>query len=113
MPRKKVAKSTVKKKTTRKRIKAPEKSRPGYEWRQDKVDRVCMFIEKFCRFTKGDNAGEAITLLPWQRDEVIAPLFGWYNKDGTRRFRNASIWISKKNGKSFPLYLRCLHTCFG
>ena len=60
-----------------------------------------MFIEKFCRFTKGDNAGEAITLLPWQRDEVIAPLFGWYNKDGTRRFRNASIWISKKNGKSF------------
>ena len=88
MPRKKVAKSTVKKKTTRKRIKAPEKSRPeylpGYEWRQDKVDRVCMFIEKFCRFTKGDNAGEAITLLPWQRDEVIAPLFGWYNKDGTR-----------------------------
>ena len=105
MPRKKVAKSTVKKKTTRRRIKAPEKSRPeylpGYEWRQDKVDRVCMFIEKFCRFTKGDNAGEAITLLPWQRDEVIAPLFGWYNKDGTRRFRNASIWISKKNGKSF------------
>lgn len=105
MPRKKAAKSTVQKKTTRRRIKAPEKSRPeylpGYEWRQDKVDRVCMFIEKFCRFTKGDNAGQPITLLPWQRDEVIAPLFGWYNKDGTRRFRNSSIWISKKNGKSF------------
>ena len=105
MPRKKAAKSTVKKKATRRRIKAPEKQRPeylpGYIWKQEKVDRVCTFIETFCRFTKGDNAGQSITLLPWQRDEVIAPLFGWYNKDGTRRFRNSSIWISKKNGKSF------------
>ena len=67
MPRKKVAKSTVKKKTTRKRIKAPEKSRPEYlpvRMASDKVDRVCMFLEKFCRFTKGDNTGESITLLP-------------------------------------------------
>ena len=105
MPRKKAAKSTVKKKAPRRRIKPPETKRPeylpGYIWKQEKVDRVCTFIETFCRFTKGDNAGQAITLLPWQRDEVIAPLFGWYNKDGTRRFRNSSIWISKKNGKSF------------
>ena len=59
-----------------------------------------MFIESSAGSTKGDNArGEAITLLYSVTRRL--PLFGWYNKDGTRRFRNASIWISKKNGKSF------------
>ena len=71
-----MAKRAAKKATTRKRrIKAPEKQRreylPGYEWRQDKVDRVVTFIEKFCKHAQGEQAGKPFTLLDWQRDEVI------------------------------------------
>lgn len=110
-----MAKKAAKKATSapRRRIKAPEKSRreylPGYEWRQDKVDRVITFIEKFCRHSQGEQAGKPFTLLDWQRDEVIAPLYGWYNPNGTRRFRNAAIWISKKNGKSTLISALCAY----
>ena len=97
----------------KRRIKAPEKSRreylPGYEWKQDKVERVVTFIEKFCRHSQGEQAGKPFTLLDWQRDEVIAPLYGWYNPDGTRRFRTSAIWISKKNGKSTLISALCAY----
>ena len=42
----------------------------------------------------------AVSLLDWQRDEVVMPLFGWRREDGTRRFRTAYIEVPKKNGKS-------------
>lgn len=38
-------------------------------------------------------------LQPWQRD-VIATMFGWRRKDGTRRYREALIAVPRKNGKS-------------
>lgn len=46
-------------------------------------------------------AGKPFKLLPWQRDDVISPLYGWvHRKTGLRRFRKGGIWIPKKNGKS-------------
>ena len=48
----------------------------------------------------GQWAGQPFTLLPWQRDDVVMPLFGWKRADGTRRFRRAYIEVPKKNGKS-------------
>lgn len=108
---KKASRKTAKK--PRRRIKAPEKLRreylPGYVWHQDKVDRVVNFIEKFCRHTQGDQAGKPFTLLDWQRDEVIAPLYGWYTQEGNRRFRSSAIWISKKNGKSTLISALCCY----
>lgn len=35
----------------------------------------------------------------WQKD-IVATLFGWKRKDGTRRYREAFIFIPRKNGKS-------------
>ena len=78
----------------------------------DAANRVKLFFEKFLRHSKGEFAGKPFTLLPWQWDRVIEPLFGWKMPDGTRRFRRCGIAVPKKNGKStllagIGLYLLC------
>ena len=62
--------------------------------------KVCAFFPQFLRHSKGDFAGKPFEFQAWQRDEVMYPLFGWKNPDGTRRFRIAYIELPKKNGKS-------------
>lgn len=39
-------------------------------------------------------------LADWQEWDIVRPLFGWVGLDGNRRFREANIYIPKKNGKS-------------
>jgi phage terminase large subunit-like protein len=58
------------------------------------------FFDKILVHVKGEWAGQPFMLEPWQREEVIRPLFGWKNPDGTRRYRVAYIEIPRKNGKS-------------
>ena len=58
------------------------------------------FFEKLLHHSKGEWAGQTFTLQPWQRDEVVRPLFGWHREDGTRRYRTAYIEVPRKNGKS-------------
>lgn len=58
------------------------------------------FFPAFLRHFKGRSAGEPFILLPWQRDEIIRPLFGWKGPDGFRRYKKAYVEIPKKNGKS-------------
>ncbi len=72
----------------------------GYYFDQKAADHVVTFFSKFLRHSKGQWAGKAFALLDWQRDEVVAPMFGWKRPDGRRRFREAFIAIPKKNGKS-------------
>lgn len=62
--------------------------------------RVVNFFEGLLRHTDGEWAGKPFTLLPWQRDNLVRPVFGWKRSDGTRRYRRGGIWIPKKNGKS-------------
>lgn len=51
--------------------------------------------------TKGQWAGQPFELAPWQRDQVIRPVFGWKRRaDGLRRYRIAYIEVPRKNGKS-------------
>ena len=50
--------------------------------------------------TKGKWAGVKFTLADWQREDIIEPLFGTLNPDGTRQYRTAYIEIPRKNGKS-------------
>ncbi len=61
---------------------------------------VAGWIERNCAHVKGQWAGQKLVLEPWQRNEVICPLFGTLNPDGTRRYRTALIGIPRKNGKS-------------
>ena len=64
------------------------------------AERVRTFLRQFVRQSKGRWAGKPFELLPWQWEEVVAPLFGWKQADGLRRYRNAYVEIPKKNGKS-------------
>jgi phage terminase large subunit-like protein len=61
--------------------------------------RVCEFIERFCRQSKGRWAGEKLVLLDWERD-LLMRAFGWRRPDGSRRFRTVHVEVPKKNGKS-------------
>lgn len=70
------------------------------------------FFPKFLRHSKGQWAGEPFELLPWQRDQLVMPLFGWVRDDGKRRYRRVFCEIPKKNGKStlasgIGLYMLC------
>src|SRR6516165_10308985 len=59
---------------------------------------------------KGPQAGDPIRLMPWQRCWT-ANLFGFVEREtGWRRFRQASIWVPRGNGKSTwlaPLAIYC------
>ena len=53
-----------------------------------------------CRHSKGEWAGQAVILEPWQQF-IFGSLFGWKRKsDHTRRYRVAYIEVPRKNGKT-------------
>jgi phage terminase large subunit-like protein len=58
------------------------------------------FFERLLVQSKGEWAGQPFRLMPWQRDQIIWPLFGWKRADGSRKYRLAYIEIPRKNGKS-------------
>ncbi len=57
------------------------------------------FIETCIRHAKGKRAGQLFKLELWEK-AIVANLFGWKRPDGTRRYREALIYIAKKNGKT-------------
>jgi len=61
--------------------------------------RAISFIEQL-KHTKGDWAGKRFILEPWQREEIIIPLFGTLNPGGSRQYRTCYVEIPRKNGKS-------------
>lgn len=54
-------------------------------------------------------AGQPMQLMPWQRNEILAPLFGWVDDKERRRYRTAAIFTPKKNGKSTLLAALALY----
>lgn len=65
-----------------------------------RADRAVRFIESCLVHTKGRWAGVPFKLADWQRDDIIRPLFGTLNRDGTRKYRTAYVEVGRKNGKS-------------
>ena len=57
------------------------------------------FIERYCRHSKGEWAGQPLILDPWEIF-IVANLFGWLRADGLRRFRIAYNELPRKNGKT-------------
>ena len=64
-----------------------------------KAQRVIDFF-KMLPYTKGRWQGQRIQLQEWQIYDIIYPLFGFYTKDGKRRYNKAYNEIARKNGKS-------------
>lgn len=82
-------------------LKDIEKSKkdPEYMWRFDEflAYRPIRFIEQKTVASKGSS--RHLVLQPWQHF-FIGNLFGWvHKKTGIRRFREALIFLGRKNGK--------------
>ena len=63
------------------------------------ADAAIEFIAEGCVHIHDPFAGQPIILEPWQ-EAIVGALFGWKRTDGTRRYRESFIEVSRKNGKS-------------
>lgn len=80
---------------------------PGLKlrWNEDEAHRSERFFEAILRHTKGRWARTPFLLEPFQRDELIRPLFGWQVFDPqwerwVRLYREVWFELARKNGKS-------------
>lgn len=71
-----------------------------YHFDEEAANAACAFFPHFLRLTKGRFAGRPFELMPWMRDEIIRPVFGWKKPDGFRRYRKVYIEVPKKNAKT-------------
>lgn len=76
------------------------KEDPDFPWKfyEERAWRPIRFIEKKCHPTKGNF--QHLVMQPWQHF-VVGSMFGWVNKETqVRRFREALIFVARKNGKT-------------
>lgn len=72
----------------------------GLTFELAEVDRFLRFCRRL-RHIKGSRwAGRPLELDLWQVVYVVAPLFGWRRRDGTRLYRRMWLEVPRKNGKS-------------
>ena len=71
----------------------------GYHFDEARANRPIEFIEKFCRHSKGEWAGQPMRLLLFQK-AFLSALFGFVDDHGNRQYREAFFYVSRKNGKS-------------
>jgi phage terminase large subunit-like protein len=57
------------------------------------------FAAECLTHVKGEWGGQPFLFEQWQQD-IIRTLFGWLRPDGTRRYREAFIYVPRKNGKT-------------
>jgi len=77
----------------------PEATGGDYTFNEDRARIACWFFHQCLKHVKGAKAGTALLLEPWQR-AIVGNLFGWYRRDGTRRYREAFVFVPRKNGKT-------------
>lgn len=72
-----------------------------YYYDEDEANEKVNFIEEMCTHVKGRLAGSSLLLDPWQKDEIIRPIFGLkYKKGGRRVINKVYIEIPRKNAKT-------------
>ncbi len=73
---------------------------PGtYTFDVDKATKPIEFVERFCKQSKGRWIGKRFILDLWQK-AMIQIIFGFVNKEGNRKYKEAFTLIGRKNGKS-------------
>jgi phage terminase large subunit-like protein len=75
-----------------------EGGKRGLRWDAAAAAHAVDFF-RFLKHSKGEWAGQAFVLSPWQVF-IVGAVFGWKRADGTRRFRTVYVEIARKNGKS-------------
>ena len=63
------------------------------------ADTAIEFFSEHLCFIEGEKAGQPFELEVWQK-AIVGNLFGWKRPDGTRRYREAFIFVPRKNGKT-------------
>lgn len=75
----------------------------GYIFDQKRAEHPIIFIERFCKHSKGEWAGQPLRLELFQK-AFISALFGFVDaKTGYRKYRETLFYVSRKNGKSVML----------
>jgi len=75
----------------------------GYIFDQKRAERPIEFIERFCKHSKGEWAGQPLRLELFQK-AFISALFGFIDKKtGYRKYRETLFYVARKNGKSVLL----------
>lgn len=69
----------------------------AFEFRQKKANKAIRFIEDYCHHCEGRS--DLIKLELWQK-AAVSVLFGIYDHDGHRQFREAFVVCSRKQGKT-------------
>lgn len=72
---------------------------PG-DWFDAEAAQIAIaFFHECLVMIEGDKAGEPFMLERWQQ-AIVAAIFGWKRADGTRRYREAFVYVPRKNGKT-------------
>lgn len=81
-----------------------EAENPGkYRFDEERANRPIEFIERFCKHSKGEWAGQPVRLELFQK-AFISALFGFVDSNtGFRKYREAFFMVARKNGKSTML----------
>ena len=75
----------------------------GYIFDQARAERPIAFIERFCKHSKGEWAGQPLRLELFQK-AFISALFGFVDSNtGYRKYRETLFYVARKNGKSVML----------
>lgn len=74
--------------------------RDGYVFDEARANRPIEFIERFCKHSKGEWAGQGIRLELFQK-AFIQALLGFVDAEtGLRQYRESFFLVGRKNGKS-------------
>ncbi len=71
-----------------------------YVFDEEKGLRPILFIEKYCKHSKGKWSGQPIKLELWQKAFIQAAYGFIDNETGLRRFIKILLFVARKNGKS-------------
>ena len=72
----------------------------GYRFDEERADLVVDFFVECLVFIEGAKAGQPFSLEPWQQ-AFVGNLFGWIDKKTDyRRYREAILYVGRKNGKT-------------
>lgn len=73
---------------------------PGeYFFSPKRANHIIEFFENFCHHSKGKAGGQKVLLELWEK-AMLATIFGFIDKNGLRKYREAVLIVGKKNGKS-------------
>lgn len=70
-----------------------------YFYSPARANHVIEFFENYLRHSKGKLGGRLVKLELWEK-AMLATIFGFVDLDGNRQYRQAIVFVGKKNGKS-------------